>query len=168
VSKSVQRESALSGNTIVSILLRTTDPETGQRLSFKDLVANTSTLLSASHQISLIFRVAGADTTAVTLTFALYFIIADRKVWEILSREIRSKFKSKDDITGPSTASLPYLNGVINEGNKGHHMKFANRRALRIRPVAAAGQPRETPPEGTMIAGHYIVGNVPLCLNRPY
>jgi len=61
--------------------------------------------------------VAGADTTAVTLTFALYFVIADRKVWGKLSSEIRSKFKDKDEITGPSTAMLPYLTAVINEGD---------------------------------------------------
>jgi cytochrome P450 len=83
----------------------------------------------------------------VTLTFALYYVLDDRRVWEKLSDEVRSKFKTMEEISGPSTAALPYLNAVIQE-------------ALRIRPVAAAGQPRETPPEGAMIAGRYIAGNV--------
>jgi len=47
----------------------------------------------------------------------LYFVIADRKVWGKLSSEIRSKFNDKDEITGPSTAMLPYLTAVINEGD---------------------------------------------------
>jgi len=38
-------------------------------------------------------------------------------VWGKLSSEIRSKFKDKDEITGPSTAMLPYLTAVINEGD---------------------------------------------------
>jgi cytochrome P450 len=63
----------------------------------------------------LISSVAGADTTAVTLTFALYFVIEDRRVWEKLSGEIRRSFETKKEITGPSTATLPYLNAVINE-----------------------------------------------------
>ena len=32
--------------------------------------------------------------------------------------------------------------------------------ALRIRPVAAAGQPRVTPPKGMMIDGHFVPGGV--------
>lgn len=45
VSKCLERESLLPGNTILSILLRTTDPETGQKLSFEELVSNANTLL---------------------------------------------------------------------------------------------------------------------------
>jgi cytochrome P450 len=60
--------------------------------------------------------VAGGDTTAVTLTFALYFVLEDRRVWQKLLDEIRTKYKTKEDITGQSTAGLPYLNAVIHEG----------------------------------------------------
>jgi hypothetical protein len=89
----------------------------------------------------------------------LYFVIDDRRVWQKLLDEVRNKFKTKEDITGPSTAALPYLNAVIHEG-KFLYLVTADGSALRIRPVAAAGQPRETPPEGAMIAGRYIAGNV--------
>lgn len=67
--------------------------------------------------IDSVYRVAGADTTAVSLTFALYYIIAIPPVWKRLSDEIRSKFEKGEDITGQSTAQLIYLNAVIHEGN---------------------------------------------------
>jgi hypothetical protein len=89
----------------------------------------------------------------------LYFVVDDRRVWQKLSNEVRNKFKAKEDITGPSTAALPYLNAVVHE-SKILYLVTADRSALRMRPVAAAGGPRETPLEGAMIAGRYIPGNV--------
>jgi Cytochrome P450 len=60
--------------------------------------------------------VAGASTTAMGLTYTLYFLISDEKAWKRISEEIRSKFQSVEEITGQSIAPLVYLNAVINEG----------------------------------------------------
>jgi cytochrome P450 len=62
-------------------------------------------------------RTAGADTTAVSMTFGLYYIIAIPRIWERLSREIRDKFDKIEDITGQATAQLPFLDAVIHESS---------------------------------------------------
>ena len=93
----------------------------------------------------------------MSLTFALYYIVSIPKVWDRLSHEIRSRFKNESEITGQSTATISYLDGVICESISA--FKFSHL-ALRIRPVAAANSCRVTPPEGTTIAGRYISGMV--------
>jgi len=62
--------------------------------------------------------VAGGDTTAVSLTFALYYILVNRRIWERLSQEIRSRFHNPLEITGQSAATLTFLDAVIHEGNR--------------------------------------------------
>jgi len=84
--------------------------------------------------------------------------VSDRKVWDRLSREIRTQFNSIEDITGQSTETLPFLNAVIFEGNI--HQGTVLILALRYYPPVTVVHPRVTPPEGMMIAGRYIRGNV--------
>lgn len=67
----------------------------------------------------LTYSVAGADTTAVSMTFGMYYVISNRNVWDRLSLEIRSKFDKIEDISGQTTATLPYLDAVIHE-SKSH------------------------------------------------
>jgi cytochrome P450 len=62
------------------------------------------------------FRVAAADTSAVSLTFALYYIVSIPRVYARLTSEIRSKYSSVTEINGQSTAQLTYLDAVITEG----------------------------------------------------
>jgi cytochrome P450 len=67
--------------------------------------------------ISLTFlRLGGADTTAIALTFGLYYIVSIPKVWSRLSQEVRSSFERSEDITVSSTQQLQFLNAVIQEG----------------------------------------------------
>ena len=109
-------------------------------------------------------RIAGADTTAVTLTFALYFTLANPKIWNRLSRSIRSAFNSEDEINGKTVATIPYLTGVIYECiSVAYHLMLA----LRIRPVAAQGIQRDVPPEGIRVAGRFIPGGVSLSFPFP-
>jgi len=61
-------------------------------------------------------RVAAADTTSSSLVFVLYHCISNRRVWDRLRDEVRSKFASPDDITGQATATMTYLDAVIQEG----------------------------------------------------
>jgi hypothetical protein len=91
------------------------DPETGARLQFNDLLVNSYAIVYAAALFLLRIRVAASDTTAIALTFALYYIVAILEVWERLSEEIRSKFSAIEEITGQATATLPYLDAVIYE-----------------------------------------------------
>ena len=80
-------------------------------------------------------------------------------MWNRLSKEIRDNFDNIEDINGQTTAKLSYLDAVIHESTS-PVLKLLTR-DLRIRPVAANGQPRVAPPEGMTIAGRFIKGNVP-------
>ena len=101
--------------------------------------------------------IAGADTTAVSLTFCLYHIISIPRVWDRVCQEIRSKFETSEEITGQSTATLRYLDAVIHECTTS---SFLINAALRILPVLSTNPPRITPPEGMTIGGRFIQGNV--------
>jgi hypothetical protein len=101
---------------------------------------------------------AAATTTAVALTFTLYYIVSIPRVWDKLALEIRSSFKTKDEITGQSTASLVFLDAVIHECIL--LMSFINFLALRLSPASSGSSPRETPPEGMMIDSRFVPGRV--------
>ena len=89
--------------------------------------------------------------------FALYFTLANPKIWDRLSYSIRSAFKSEAQINGKTVATIPYLTGVIYESiSVAYHLIVA----LRIRPVAAQGIQRDVPPEGIMVSGRFISGGV--------
>jgi cytochrome P450 len=103
------------------------------------------------------FRVAGADTVAVSTTLTLHYVLSIPKVQDRLSMEIRSKFDKSEDITGQSTAMLPYLGAVIQEGASSFDL--FNSRAANP-PVVTASPPRVTPPEGMIIEGKFIRGGV--------
>jgi len=68
-------------------------------------------------ETSLITRVAGADTTALSLTFALYYVVKERRVYERLCKEIRERFRSREEITGQTAATLTFLEAAIHESN---------------------------------------------------
>jgi len=56
------------------------------------------------------------DATSTALVFTLYDLLANPKIWERLSREVRSSFGSSHEITNNSVSSLPYLDAVMHEG----------------------------------------------------
>jgi len=69
-------------------------------------------------EVKLIDSCGASDTTAIGLTFTLYFVLANPQIWERLKREIREKFKSAEDITGQSTEQLSFLSAVLQEGTR--------------------------------------------------
>jgi cytochrome P450 len=102
--------------TILANISGAKDPVTGGELSFKDLVTNMVTMLYSAFFLKSNGRVAAADTSAVSLTFALYYIVSVPKVYDRLTSEIRSKYSTINEINGQSTAQLIYLDAVIMEG----------------------------------------------------
>ena len=91
--------------------------------------------------------IAGCQLTTVALATSTYLLMRYPETLKRLTTEIRESFESEADITIPSTMNLPYLVAVINESLRIHHPTPIN-------------LPRIMPPEGQMIAGHWIPGGV--------
>jgi cytochrome P450 len=85
--------------------------------------------------------IAGSETTATALTGLTWYLLNNPSCLRQLTDEIREAFRCLDDITGDSTAELPYLHGCIEEG-------------LRVFPPLAFGLPRDCP--GAVIDGHFV------------
>lgn len=99
---------------------------------------------------SRVLLTAGSETTASLLTGATYFLLQNPKVLRHLQSEVREAFKTADEITlrSVSTAGrLPYLESVLQE-------------SLRCYPPVPATLPRITGPEGALIDGAWVSGNV--------
>ena len=72
-------------------------------------------------------RIAGSDTTASSVTFALLLLLENPSKLKKLIEELDDAFPYRNDqVTLSKTQELPYLNAVINE-------------ALRVKPVAVGG-----------------------------
>ena len=101
-----------------------------------------------------ILIVAGADTTATSLSGTLLHLVQNPGKLDRLTREVRSSFSSMEGISIASTLDLPYLNAVINEG-------------LRLTNPVPGGLPRIVPPGGDYYAGHFVPEGVSVSV-RPY
>jgi cytochrome P450 len=95
----------------------------------------------------MVLTIAGSETTATALTSATYFLSTTPRAMARLAAEVRSTFKQESAIDFLSVAKLPYLKAVTEE-------------ALRMYPPGPNAQPRITPPEGALILGEHIPGNV--------
>lgn len=89
--------------------------------------------------------VAGSETTATGLTAATYFMLSNPSTWQKLCREVRERFEHEKDITIQSTASLSYLNAVIDE-------------TLRLCPPGPGTFPRTVPQSGREVCGQWVPG----------
>ncbi|KAL1854759.1 hypothetical protein Daus18300_011355 [Diaporthe australafricana] len=98
-----------------------------KEISEEYLIGNARVLLAA-----------GSETTATSLAGTTWYLLKNQDCLGKLTKEIRSSFRSVEEITGDATARCEYLHGVIEEG-------------LRMFPPVAAGLPRVSP--GAMIDG---------------
>jgi cytochrome P450 len=62
-------------------------------------------------------RAGGTDTTAIALTFLLYYLVANRECWDRLSVDIRSNFNSPEEITYPALSKIIFLDALIHESD---------------------------------------------------
>ncbi|KAL2061337.1 hypothetical protein VTL71DRAFT_7610 [Oculimacula yallundae] len=90
--------------------------------------------------------IAGSETTATLLSGLTYYLLKTPDVYAKAREEVRTAFKSPEDMTLTSTAQLPYLQACLEE-------------ALRMYPPVPIALPRRTGPEGAMIGGHFVPGN---------
>lgn len=110
-----------------------------RRLSRQEILGNSRLLLTA-----------GSETTATFLGGATYYLLQNPHVLYRVQSEVRAAFKNEAEITLRSISapsSLPYLEAVIHE-------------SLRCYPPAPARMPRITGPEGAVINGKFVPGNV--------
>ena len=105
-------------------------------LTLEELNANAALLL-----------LAGSETSATSLSVITYHLLTHKAVLDKVCKEVRTAFRSKDEITFTSVAGLSYLNAVIEE-------------SFRIFATVPSTQPRFSLPEGTVIDGRFIPGNV--------
>lgn len=109
-----------------------------------DGVGMTSGEINANARM---FIIAGSETTATLLSRATYYLLMNQRALNKVCDEVRSAFQSEGSITFTSVARLPYLNAVIEE-------------SLRLYPPVPGLTPRWTLPEGNVIDGHFVPGNV--------
>ncbi|KAJ9058875.1 hypothetical protein DSO57_1007813 [Entomophthora muscae] len=135
---------SLDRRSIMASLINAKDPDTGSKLSDTDL---------ADEAILQIF--AGSDSTANSMTWALYFIVKHPNVYDKVVNELNEKFPSLNhEITmgDCKQGSLPYLDAAIKE-------------SMRVMPAASGALERLVPQGGRTIDGHFLPGGVILfCL----
>ena len=93
------------------------------------------------------FVLAGSETTATALSCITYYLLHNPEVLKKLQHEIRTTFKSYDQINAGETAPLAYLNAVALEG-------------LRIYPPLPFALPRVIPEGGDTVDAHPLPAGV--------
>ncbi|KAJ3956530.1 hypothetical protein N0V92_006902 [Colletotrichum tropicale] len=120
----------------------------GLRCTFFPLTSSTQTLTPIElRDNSVLLTTAGSETTATTLAATTYFLATHPEALQKLNDEVRSAFKSEDEIDVNSVQNLPYMLAVLKE-------------AMRVHPAVAISLPRSTPRSGAQVAGEHIPGSV--------
>ncbi|KAE8548391.1 hypothetical protein TMatcc_010798 [Talaromyces marneffei ATCC 18224] len=101
-------------------------------LSIHHLEANGSSIL-----------IAGSETTATMLSGVTYMLLTHPEALRKVTKEVRTTFKSSEEITLTSVSSLTYMLACLNE-------------SLRAYPPVPFGMPRQVPKGGATIAGEYV------------
>ncbi|KAH7146836.1 cytochrome P450 [Dactylonectria estremocensis] len=98
---------------------------------------------------------AGSDTTAITLSSALYYLYTNPDKLEKLRREIdkqAAEGRLSDPVTFQEAQSMPYLQAVMKE-------------TLRLHPAVGTILPRIVPAGGLELSGHYFPAGTEVGVN---
>ncbi|KAK3395454.1 cytochrome P450 [Sordaria brevicollis] len=101
-------------------------------LSFEQLSGNAWALV-----------IAGSETTSTTLSGATFLLLQNPEVLKRVTQEVRTAFKSVDEININSVNKLPYMVAVLNE-------------TLRMYPPVTSNLPRVVPRGGAKVLGEYM------------
>ena len=82
---------------------------------------------------------AGSETSAHTITGAIWYSLKTPTVMERLRKEVRGSFKRRNEINVSSTSQLVYLVAVLKESLRLHHPGPVSVPRLVDRPVTIAG-----------------------------
>lgn len=117
----------------IDLMTRLTVPGSG--ISEAEFISNCGTVI-----------VAGSDTTANLLAGVVHFLAQNKRCYDRLADEVRSKFNTEDDITLIEVNKLEYLSAVLQE-------------TLRRYPPTPAHLPRRTNMDD-MLAGRFVPKDV--------
>ncbi|KAF1344389.1 cytochrome P450 monooxygenase [Delphinella strobiligena] len=117
------------------ILSHRTDNAGKSALTDAEIASNAVLLLAA-----------GTETSATTLSVTTYALLKNPEKMAKLVSEVRSCFKSQDEINFDSANGLPYLSACLNE-------------TLRWRAPVPAGFIRKVPSTGAEVSGYFIPGD---------
>lgn len=144
-----QRKQHLAYST-EKVLKRLADTNTNRK-DFVHYIVRQSKKIDLSQDEIIVngalFIVAGSETTAMTLSAMVNFMMAHPIKFTKLTEEIRKTFSHEEDITVDRTTKLQYLNACIEE-------------TLRLLPPAPIGFLRSVPVGGDTIDGQYLPGGV--------
>lgn len=107
--------------------------------------------MSQLQSTSSILIIGGSETTASLLSGVTYLLATNPEALQKLTREVRTAFKSEEEINFLSVSNLQYMLACLDEG-------------LRVYPPAPMGFPRQVPKGGARIAGHFVAQDVSLCV----
>jgi hypothetical protein len=102
---------------------------------------------SELHSNGTLFMLAGTETTATELSGLTYMLLKSPEKLARLVKEVRTAFKTTDDMTMVSLLQLHYLQACIEEG-------------LRMYPPVAGGLARVVPEGGAEVCGRWVPGGV--------
>ncbi|MEQ9259533.1 MAG: cytochrome P450 [Roseovarius sp.] len=89
---------------LLDLLLEGEDPKTGRRMNTAELRDNLLT-----------FIVAGHETTALTLGWALYLCAFDQRVQEKARAELAAVLGARRSVAGEDVEALPYIRQIVDE-----------------------------------------------------
>ncbi|KAI1378410.1 cytochrome P450 [Hypoxylon crocopeplum] len=101
-------------------------------MDLEKLVVNSSLLI-----------IAGSETTATLLSGAAFLLTTHPDILAKLTQEVRSSFKSEDEITLTSVSNLHYMLACLNE-------------SLRRYPPVTGDLPRVSPKGGATVLGKFV------------
>ncbi|KAK1824517.1 hypothetical protein LTR12_001109 [Friedmanniomyces endolithicus] len=116
------------------------DPETGTKMGFDELRAETSSLM-----------VAGASTGSVTMNWMTYYLCKNPVIKHSVIKQLEKMFP--ENTTGDDP--VPYTR--LQHLSLLEHIELE---VLRLHPPIGYAMPRESPPQGAVIAGVFIPGGV--------
>ena len=87
--------------------------------------------------------IAGSETTATLLSGATYLLLKHPEALKKLTEEVRSTFKSEEEIILSSVSSLEYMLACLNE-------------AMRVYPPVPIGMPRVVPKGGAKVVDTFV------------
>jgi len=110
-----------------------------------------------SRHILITDSAAGAVTTGNTLTHLLKLLLTNERCWKKLCDEVRGTFTCLDEINSVKMRSLAYMDMVLFEGAQ---LTSDLIKGMRCGASGPFGSMRLTPPEGAIIAGVAVAGDV--------
>ncbi|KAI9599533.1 cytochrome P450 [Syncephalis fuscata] len=116
-------------------LIEAVDAETGATLSDESIMSEV-----------IILMIAGTDTTGLTLTWTMYYLLENPECYKRLVDEVKSVYPdSSTRIAYKDVLTMTYLDAVLHE-------------SMRIQPIAPHGFPRIIPDRGATLDGYFVPG----------